>query len=271
VSLATTGQLYESDRGSVRTMLAAQMVMALPFIIWRARNRPSYGRYGLVALSVLLLAGGGSRIAPVVGIFTLIVAIAFVQRERRQRLRGMLVASGGILALALIALSVPVVRSGGSEAISRFIESGEYVRTEEGDEVPADVVRLVSNAVALQSFKSHPIRGGGYFSTLAITTDEHLAVSAHGLPALLFGETGLVGVAIFLWLVVRFFRGTALARKRAVIASEQGFWQTAQLAMVGMLLFGLFHQVAQMSQFFVLLAWGYAAKYPRSPLTHAPS
>jgi hypothetical protein len=182
-----------------------------------------------------------------------------------------LVATGGILALALFALSVPVVRSGASEAIARVIERGEYVRTEEGDEVPADVVRLVSNAVALQSFKAHPIQGGGYYSTLAITTGEHLAVGAHGLPAVLFGETGLVGAAIFLWLLVRFFRGSALARKRAVTASEQGFWQTAQLAMLGMLLFGLFHQVEQMSQFFVLLSWGYAAKYLRSPLTHASS
>jgi hypothetical protein len=271
VSLWTTGQLYESDRGSVRSMLAAQLVMALPFVVWRARNRPSLGRYGLVALSVLLLAGGGSRIAPVVGLLMLIVSIAFVQRERRQRLRGALLAFGGVLTLALIAMSLPVVRSGASDAIARFVERDEYVRTDEGDEVPADVVRLISNAVALQSFKAHPIHGGGYFSTLSITTGEHLAVGAHGLPALLFGETGLVGVAIFLWLLVRFFRGAALAGKRAATAAEQGFWQTAQLAMIGMLLFGLFHQIAQMSQFFILLSWGYAAKYPRSPLVHAPS
>jgi hypothetical protein len=101
-------------------------------------------------------------------------------------------------------------------------------------------------------------------STEAITTELYgkVRLSAHGLPSTLLGETGVVGTLIFFWLIVGFFRRLA---PRDASRYERQFCALAALAMVVMLLFGLFHQLHQTPAFYTLLAFGYAGATRRAP------
>jgi hypothetical protein len=273
--VVTTGRLYDESLGAVRTGLATTGLLSLPFLVWRAKNRPTVLSWALVAMVMLLLIGGGSRTAPLIAMFALVTSVGLVQRKDGDKLRSLFVAVVGSFALFAIALVLPPVRQAAMGSFTKLTRETTFNLVGAADLFVApdaervDFERRLQAAVAAQSFIEHPIRGAGYFSTLAITRDQYnLGVGAHGLPALLLGETGLIGTAIFTLMLVLFFRRTRRAIQMASTLEERGFVETLRLTMWTMLLFGLFHQVDQSTQFFVVLAYGYGLNVPvRFPLT----
>jgi hypothetical protein len=268
-TLFTMGKLFDESLGAVRSGIAGGALILIPFLVWRARSRRSRGDYFWIVLAMLVLAGTGSRSAPVIGIVVLLGTLTFVQPPRGLRARAFTRAALLISFLAALATFLPLVRSGAVDAGARLSTqtdygwrswTNRYYFLSDVGGLPADLERRAQMLVSVESFLAHPIRGNGYYSTYVIT-DEMFGspVGAHGLVSLLLGETGLIGLGIFSWLVWKFFRRTKQALQKAASQQERGFWATCRWTMVAMLLYGLFQQIDQSPSLFVLLAWGYGA------------
>jgi len=272
--LFTIGQLYDETHGSLRTEFASTCLIALPFLIWRVRHKASPRTIGiLVAALVVILAGespSGLLIMPILAVG----ALFFVAKDRRKAVRSMAPIVVVFLFLSVVAVSMPSFREAFAHSVGRLSPSGTSLSVSSSilDEVAGsadaqvDTERRLQLFIAMQSFLSHPILGAGYESTYTIIHNEFgWEVSAHGLPSMLLGETGLVGTMIFMWMIIRFFRRVNAQSRVASADEKDGFLATCRLTMVGILLLGLFHQVDQSQLLFVLLAWGYSGDTRQAP------
>lgn len=270
----TIGQLYNAKLGAVRTGFATSCLISLPFIIWRLRRRTSFSGVLLLMIALSILLSGDSRSAVLITPVLVIGAFFFVGHARVPLSRRMAPLLAIVVMLGAGSVLVPTFRSGISQSIERLTSSGPVgtrltISSTLLDEVklPAeqrvDIERRLQLFVSAQSFLSHPLLGAGFQSTLAIIRNTvGWNVSAHGLPSTLLGETGLVGTTIFVWMIARFFRRINYAKSLTTNPQRADFYSTCKLTMLGILLLGLFHQVDQIPQTFVLLAWGYAGPSP---------
>ena len=222
----------------------------------------------LPALAVLLILVLGSRAALVLAAPVLVASFYSVSEGRLKFIRATV--RFGVLGLlgALVIWSVPGLRHGAEAALGRFgPDNLSFAITPGGadavltDEIQADLDRRLQAAVALGSFLNRPLTGGGYMSTLSITTAAYgrVGLSAHGLPFTLLGETGLIGTAIFLWFLLGCYRSVRRRFAFPLARTDASFHRILLVTLGAMLLFGVFHQIHQVPSFFVLLGWGYAA------------
>jgi hypothetical protein len=264
--LVTNGKLPADHPIPIRSEFAQRIVTGIPFLVWQLRNRPRLGRKLLLVASLVASVVIESRAVILIAPIVLFASWVFIQR-RAGRLRAATQAMALIAVAIGLAVALPPVRGLMERGLSRFGPqtmrlsiSSAMDELSRPPEERADIERRVSLAVAMQSFLAHPFRGGGYYSTMTITGDLlPRAISAHGLPSTLLGETGLIGTMIFAWIIVRFFRRLARARAGAISESEHGFLQACTITMLAALLLGLLQQVDQTIWLYVLLAWGYAA------------
>ncbi|MDP9200810.1 MAG: O-antigen ligase family protein [Gemmatimonadota bacterium] len=270
--LFTIGHMYDDKLGAVRTGFAASCLIALPFLIWRARKRPGIKSVVVLLAAFALILTSDSRSGLVVMPVLLFGALFFVGQSRLSFSRSTAAVFVLLGTLVLAVVSIPALRDAFLHSLGRFSSTSsqfsisssildEMARPAEGQ---VDIARRLQLFIALRSFLSHPLLGGGYQSTYAIISNQFgWEVSAHGLPSTLLGETGLVGTAIFIWMIVRFYRRIG---SEASLGSphEIGFVSTCKLTMFGLLLLGLFHQVDQGQPLFVLLGWAYAMPAPVS-------
>lgn len=274
--LLTIGQLYDPTLGAVRTGFATSCLTSLPFLIWRVRKRVTVRAAVILLLALLILLIGDSRSAILIMPVLLVGAFLFVGDGRISRAHSLAALLGLMVIFLIVAAVVPDLRDAITHSVSRLttagpagtsfsISSSLYQEAALPAEARVDIARRLQLFVSLQSFLSHPIFGAGFQSTLAIMRKQvGWEVSAHGLPSTLLGETGLVGTAIFVWMIARFFVRVNYARSLTRSASRSGFYSTCKLTMLGMLLLGMFHQIDQVPSLFVLLAWGYAGPLPQS-------
>lgn len=266
--LVTIGQLYDDSLGAIRTGFASTCLTALPFLIWRLRDRMTPVTLVALLLALLFVVTGESRSGLLIAPILVAGSVLFVggRPGGRARAVALLVALAVVLGAAL--LLVPGMRDAVLHSWGRFTSEGTNLSISSSilDEITAapdqrvDIERRLQLFIALQSFLSHPIIGGGYQSTFTTIHEQFgWEISAHGLPSTLLGETGLVGTTIFGWMIVRFFRRVKRARHATANAMRKEFLATCALTMIGLLLLGMFHQVDQNPSLFVLLAWGYAA------------
>lgn len=268
-TLITIGQLYNEELGAVRTGLAELTLVAIPFLTWRALERPSSLRYVSIGVAMLILAGSGSRTGVILGLAVMVGTI--ISLRPRNRMRTLSKALAGTIVLAAVGAAVPQVRGGAVDAVDRLRSQTEWslsawtdpssYRTPEGEE-PEDRERRLQMLVVVRSFLEQPMFGNGYYSTYFYTKElTGYGIGAHGLLSLFLGELGLLGAIIFIWLIAQWFGGVNRAVRLAKTFEAKGFWLAARWTMVAMLLFGLFHQVDQTPSFYVLLSWGFAAKH----------
>ena len=270
-SIASSGGLYFDQYGSIRSAFGLAFATGLPILIWRAKLRPTLPRVLLAVLSTLLILVLGSRAALLLVAPVILGSFYSLSKGRLKFIRATLrLGAVGLLAVIIIWL-VPGFRHGAEAALTRFdpdnlsfavgLGGGDAVLT---DEVQADVDRRLQAAVALGSFLDRPFTGGGYMSTLFMTTDMYgrVGLSAHGLPFTLLGETGLVGSAIFVWFLIGCYRSVRRRLASPISPSDASFHRILLVTLAAMLFFGFFHQIHQVPSFFVLLGWGYAADRP---------
>jgi hypothetical protein len=263
--MVASGGFFFDQYGSIRSALGLALVTGLPMLIWRAKLRRTVLRAALPALAVLIILVLGSRAALILAGPVLVASFYAVSEGRLRFLRA--TARFGVLGLlgVLVIWSVPGLRHGAEAALSRFgpddlsfaITPGGVA----GGDIQADFDRRLQAAVALGSFLDRPLTGGGYMSTLSITTAAYgrVGLSAHGLPFTLLGETGLIGTAIFCWFLLGCYRSVRRRLAASLAGTDASFYRILLVTLGAMLLFGAFHQIHQVPSFFVLLGWGYAA------------
>jgi hypothetical protein len=263
--MVASGGFFFDQYGSIRSALGLALVTGLPMLIWRATLQRTVLRAALPALAVLIILVLGSRAALVLAGPVLVASFYSVSEGRLRFLRA--TARFGVLGLlgVLVIWSVPGLRHGAEAALSRFgPQELSFAITPAGvaaGDIQADFDRRLQAAVALSSFLSRPLTGGGYMSTLSITTAAYgrVGLSAHGLPFTLLGETGLIGTAIFLWFLLGCYRSVRRRLASSLAGTDASFYRILLVTLGAMLLFGAFHQIHQVPSFFVLLGWGYAA------------
>jgi hypothetical protein len=263
--MVASGGFFFDQYGSIRSALGLALVTGLPMLIWRAKLQRTVLRAALPAVAVLIILVLGSRAALLLAGPVLVASFYAVSEGRLRFLRA--TARFGVLGLlgVLVIWSVPGLRHGAEAALSRFgPDELSFAITPGGvaaGDIQADFDRRLQAAVALSSFLSRPLTGGGYMSTLSITTAAYgrVGLSAHGLPFTLLGETGLIGTAIFLWFLLGCYRSVRRRLASSVAGTDASFYRILLVTLGAMLLFGAFHQIHQVPSFFVLLGWGYAA------------
>lgn len=263
--MVASGGFFFDQYGSIRSALGLALVTGLPMLIWRAKLQRTVLRAALPALAVLIILVLGSRAALVLAGPVLVASFYSVSEGRLRFLRA--TARFGVLGLlgVLVIWSVPGLRHGAQAALSRFGPNElSFAITPGGvaaGDIQADFDRRLQAAVALSSFLDRPLTGGGYMSTLSITTAAYgrVGLSAHGLPFTLLGETGLIGTAIFLWFLLGCYRSVRRRLASSLAGTDASFYRILLVTLGAMLLFGAFHQIHQVPTFFVLLGWGYAA------------
>jgi hypothetical protein len=277
--VASSGFFFD-QYGSIRSSLGLALVTGLPMLVWRAKLHVTVSRAVLPGLAVLIILVLGSRAALVLTAPVLIASFYSVSEGRLKFIRAAVRLTVFALLGALVIWSVPGLRRGAEAGLQRFGPDNLSFAIAPGatdalltDEVQADLDRRLQAAVALSSFLSRPLTGGGYMSTLSITTAEYgrVGLSAHGLPLTLLGETGLIGTAIFAWFIFGCYRSIRRRLASPVSSADASFHRILLVALGAMLFFGVFHQIHQVPSFFVLLGWGYAAdRKVRAPTSHLP-
>jgi len=283
--MTSSGGLSFDQYDAIRSALGLATVTGLPILIWRAKMRPSVMRVLWPVVSTILILVLGSRAALILVAPVLVASFYSLSEGRLKFIRAAL-RFGALSLLALLVIwSVPGLRRGAYAALGRFGPDNLSfaIAPGGGDAVPTDQVqvdfdRRLQAAVALGSFLNRPLTGGGYMSTLSITTNTYgrVGVSAHGLPFTLLGETGLLGTAIFLWFLLGCYRSVKRRLAAPLSRTDASFHRILLVSLAAMLAFGFFHQIHQVPSFFVLLGWGYAADRPapssdRHPIPSFPS
>lgn len=269
--LWTTGRPYDASFGAARSEFALRCVVSIPFLVWRARSRPTARTIGVLLATLLLILSLDSRSALVVTPMVLFGSLMSIKGSigRFAVSRTSLILS--VIGLLALCLALPPVREKASRSLSRFgpaetsfsVTSNLYSEVDQPGDARVDIERRLQLFVAFESFISNPMFGGGYQSTYEIIQQRFgWEVSAHGLPSTLAGESGLVGTVVFSFVIVSFFRRIRPRLRTAESEIERGFFKACIWTMVALLLFGLFHQVDQEQSIFVLLAWGFALGTP---------
>jgi hypothetical protein len=268
--LITVGSLVSDEFIAIRSSIALALATGIPFLVWRANARGSWTARLLVVIVILLILVLRSRTALLALPPLLLGSVLAMADGGRRRARLLVLWSGLAAGIVALALAVAPLRDAVITSIGRFGESGlslDVSADVESDlalpaEMQVDVDRRLQALVALEQFSANPWLGGGYMSTEARTAYfyDRIGLSAHGLPFTLLGELGITGFLVFGWLVYGFFRSVRRYARETANPDERSFCRIAQIAMTGMLFFGLFHQLHQVPTFYVFLAWGYACR-----------
>lgn len=245
------GAFEGEDFGSIRSTFGLVFVTSIPYLVWWIHERPAAWKWTLLLLILVTVVALRSRAAFIVAPVALLVT-QYALASRAGRRTGLRWIVGGLLVLGT--LGVLFVSDSGSLRFGSDALSLELSGVEEELRLPAefrvDISRRLMIHSVLEDMAEHPFLGTGYMGTLISTLDKYgLGISAHGLPAH-FAELGLLGTLIFLWAMLVFTRATAPAR------DPSRYQLVTRIAMVGILVVGLFHQVLESWPFYAVYALG---------------
>lgn len=248
--------------GRLRTVASAQhpialgaaLVMLLPLALFMAR-RATY-RWLWVACAVLLILGAVGTVSRTSILMLATVAVVFLVLRPRPTVR--------VLAIGLIPMLIAVhlVLPGTIGALrNAFLPEGGIVAEQAGGEGNRGAGRIADLSPALEEFSQTPLVGQGFGTRVTDVERQNADIlDNQWLKALL--ETGVVGVAAWLWLIgagvirlgraARWERGPTGLLLTGITASVAAF-------AVGMLTYDAFSFIQVTLLFFVLLALGCCA------------
>jgi len=254
LSYVVHGGLDVEVTGALRNLIAGLLVFSFVFVLWSYHEQPS-----IFALPVTVAVLGmalflGSRAAFVLVPVIFLISMFQLQAGRNRWLRRALVvlsaAAIGIVWLVIYITDPTAIRfdaSSFSLDISPEIE--REIRLPFDYHV--DVERRLMTYSVLEDFLENPIFGTGYMGTLVMTELKYgRPIPGHGIPSL-FSEYGLVGVAIFTWAIVHFWKLT-----RPLPGRYRTFLISCRIAMFAVLAIGLVYQVVELPNFFIVYAIG---------------
>jgi hypothetical protein len=129
-----------------------------------------------------------------------------------------------------------------SEVVRDFRESSEY---------RVDVERRLMTFSVLEDFLENPVFGTGYMGTLILTEYKYgRAIPGHGIPSM-FAEYGIVGMSIFVWTLVRFWKLT-----KPIPGRFYTLLVATRVAMAAVLGLGLVYQLVELPNFFIVYGLG---------------
>lgn len=201
----------------------ALMVLGVALAFPLARAAPS-GALRALALALTAVGIAGAVVSFARGAFLALVAVAaFLWMRSPRKLSGLVAGMAGVLVLlAAIQIRYP----GG-----KFWEEMSTVETAAED--PDSQERWVINRLAFDVFKRYPIFGVGannFGPVASRTLSRDETRSSYRDPATIWSRTlhndylqvlveqGIIGFALYAWMIVDFFRRTGVLRRPAVVA-----------------------------------------------------
>lgn len=212
----------------------------------RARIIAKYAALALLLAGLLLTFSRASIVALVgsVGLFALSRAARWMRRPSRRAVRtALLTAGAGIVLLLLLNAALPTtfqyfrVRLVDYALDTAAIEAGLANRM---DSLGA---RLTVAREAVELVADRPLTGSGFLGVWILPNLAGVVGSAHNQYLDVFFRTGAVGFLVYLWLL-----GAVASNLRAT--DEPLFW-----GLVGVFIFGFFHETFKESQGTCLLAF----------------
>lgn len=229
--------------------LACALIMVLPFMQYLRANTPSrLIRLGLavsMGLTVISIVGSYSRGA----LLGLVVMLGFLGLKTRHRLATALI-TAGIFGLALIFLP--------QTWYDRMHTIQDY-QHDESAEGRLDAWKF-NYLLALD----HPLTGGGYVIGEDAKLFHHYVPTAptnraaHSIYFQVLGETGFVGLGIYLMLLLASYRAASnvlrVTRRRPDLAWAQSLAAMIQVSLVGYAVSGAFLSLGFYDLYYVVVA-----------------
>jgi O-antigen ligase len=240
--------------------LGAALVMLIPPAVYLAK-RTALRRWGLAAGLLALGALATLSRTSVVMLLVVLIVFAWLRPREMKRLWP--------LALPLL-VAVHIALPGTLGTLKNsFFPAGGLIAEQNTNKGYRGQGRVADIGPALQEFAEKPLFGQGYGTRIVDLTRQNAQIlDDQWLVTLL--ETGLLGVAAWLWFILRGIRRLAKASKDD--ASPRGWLFVALTASiiayaVGMLTYDAFAFIQVTFLFFILLAFGCAALSMRMPRT----
>jgi O-antigen ligase len=212
------------DENGFGALMVVGMAFAFPFAR-AARGKP----LRVLAYATAALGIAGAVISFARGAFLALVAVGvYIWLLSPRKLSALL---AGFVGVGVLLVVIQIRYPGGA-----FWQ--EMSTVEDAAENPEGEERWVINNLALEVFKRYPIFGVGpsnFGPVAARTVTRDSARHSYSNPGAIYGRTlhndflqvlveeGIVGFALYLWMIVDFFRRTRSMRKRSLAAP----WRSA--------------------------------------------
>jgi O-Antigen ligase len=263
---------YMTDPEALR--LGAYVLVLLPFVllfcILRLLQSFSVRNLGWVTACLVMLVIGMSRAPLLIAGLGLVLMFITIAKRRRTRIRivvGFLIIS---VAATSAILAVPALRINAARSIARITYQDVIV----GDEViPAekpDVLRWTIYADALSLYETNWLFGMGYMNFMPwfgerysysfenVRGKETVGMNLHNVYQTWALEGGLPCVAIVASLLWKYFSILRRRIRQSKNYREKAYYKLFVVAMICLLVEGLFHQIHQTPVLFILLGIVYA-------------
>ncbi|GMW06405.1 MAG: hypothetical protein AMXMBFR8_12020 [Nevskiales bacterium] len=237
---------------------AMHLVAAAPLLLWRARVGQDSLSWLTVALAAALIIVSGTRAAFLVAPLVTAAALVMFNASRKFRLTAMLRAALIVAGASALAAATPA----GQTTIGR-LEISATILLDSGsllDPREADYERALTYVEGLRAFQEHPYTGIGY-QNMRVWLDDRYGVnsSSHNLVVTLLAEAGWPATVAFGALIFSFFstlrRGCLIDPRR----QAREYYVAVAIAMTGVLLLSMFHQLLDFQMFYFLLGIATAA------------
>ena len=262
VSYVGSGALIDDEKGSVRSLFAAFFIAGLPACTYFAMRHASPLAAGIGLFTAIIGFQLGSRTFILLSLPAILGTVMIVGRNwpllRMARFPLGLLA--GIALLAVIGEAAGFSTDSVFQLIGRGtsfqIDQAVFAEVHNSAAAADDLERRLLVVVGLDSFQRNPLFGAGFLSTpFYVGNYYYESLTAHGLPLFLLGETGLVGTAIFLWLVWWVCKGY-LRRARQLSQDNATVLYVELLTFLVITANGLFHQVYSDFYYYLFVGLG---------------
>jgi O-antigen ligase len=240
------------------------------FVTWRLLGVFSVWNIILLTACLLMLVMGMSR-TPLIGAAVAIILTGISVAKRwtaRLKLAGIFIAVGLILSLAIVAFQP--IRLYAAKTLTRVIYQDVVIDEQKIEAEEPDIIRLAVFGHALLLYKTNWLFGIGYMNFMPLFGEgydysfespqgkEQVGMSLHNsfqTWALEGGVPCVVIVALLMWKYFSILKGRIRESKSEI---ETSCYKCFLIAMICLLVMGLFHQVQQMPILYILLGTVYA-------------
>jgi hypothetical protein len=255
-SLLVLGETSGEKAGSLRTAVGEGLAVCVPFVVWLNWLRPNWFLKASVVVGGVSVLALGSRSTLIT--YPLVVLLSLLLLGSKNRPPRFTAAMRSVIVAGCVVVSLFLfLWLSGQSTATRMVESGttvfdysqstvaQVVAPESQKEVDWD--RRLMTYTAINAFLDEPIFGVGYQGILGVMAHEYgVPIVAHGFMAQILAELGLVGAALFIWVVARTYRSIWAWK-------ADRFNLVATVAFSALLMHGFFHQVHDNWLFHALL------------------